>query len=107
VPTTAARAPTTSSLTSGKARPSEVDSALDNLIREVTVDARDDDEQLMGFEAAFVEDASFPCTRAIVGEEVQVLSVSRTDNRHEPIATCRRRERLYTSLSSTSTSTQT
>lgn len=68
---------------------------LDALIEEITVDAYDEDEQLMGFENAFDEDASFPCTGTVVGEEVQVLSVSRADNRHELIATCQRHDRRY------------
>ncbi len=68
---------------------------LDALIEEITVDAYDEDEQLMGFENAFDEDATFPCTGTVVGEEVQVLSVSRADNRHELIATCQRHDRRY------------
>lgn len=49
----------------------------------------------MGFENAFDEDASFPCSGTVVGEEVQVLSVSRGNNRHELIATCQRHNRRY------------
>jgi hypothetical protein len=71
------------------------DSELDNLIDEITVDAHDEDEQLMGFEAAFDEDASFPCRGTVIGEEVEVLSVSRADNRTELIATCQRGGRHY------------
>ena len=33
------------------------DHELDDLIGEITVDAHDEDEQLMGFEVAFEEDA--------------------------------------------------
>jgi Calcium binding len=66
-----------------------------HLIDEITVDAHDDDEQLMGFEAAFDEDASLPCTGTIVGQQVQTLSVSRTSNRQELIATCQRDGRTY------------
>jgi len=73
----------------------QADAELDALIDEITVDAYDQDEQLMGFEAAFDEDASFPCSGTVVGEEVQVLSVSRRDNRHELIATCQRHNRRY------------
>jgi Calcium binding len=68
---------------------------LDNLIDEITVDSHDEDEQLMGFEAAFDEDASFPCHGNVIGEEVEVLSVSRGDNRSELIATCQRGGRRY------------
>jgi len=75
------------------ARPTDTD--LDNLIDEITVDAHDQDEQLMGFEAAFDEEASFPCPGTVVGEQVQVLSVSRGDNRQELIATCQRDGRRY------------
>lgn len=73
----------------------QADAELDTLIEEITVDAYDQDEQLMGFENAFDEDASFPCSGTVVGEEVQVLSVSRGDNRHELIATCQRHDRRY------------
>jgi hypothetical protein len=33
---------------------------------------------------------SQPCTGTVIGEEVQVLSISRADNRHELIATIQR-----------------
>ncbi|MDQ6745719.1 MAG: calcium-binding protein [Actinomycetota bacterium] len=68
---------------------------LDSLIEEITVDSHDEDEQLMGFEAAFDDDANFPCSGTVVGEEVQVLSISRADSRHELIATCQRNGRRY------------
>jgi uncharacterized small protein (DUF1192 family) len=75
--------------------PRHADPELDDLIDEITVDAHDQDEQLMGFENAFDEDANFPCTGTVVGQEVEVLSVSRADNRQELIATCQRHERRY------------
>jgi hypothetical protein len=68
---------------------------LDNLIYEITADAHDEDEQLMGFEAAFDQDASFPCPGTVIGEQVEVLHVSRADNRNELIATCQRSGRRY------------
>lgn len=49
----------------------------------------------MGFENAFGEDASFPCPATIIGEQVEVLSVSRADNHTELIATCQRGGRRY------------
>jgi len=49
----------------------------------------------MGFENAFDEDASFPCSGTVIGEAVRVLSVSRGDNRHELVATCQRHNRRY------------
>lgn len=67
---------------------------LDDLIWEITADAHDEDEQLMGFEAAF-DEANLPCPGTVIGEEVQVLSISQADNRHELIATCRRGGRTY------------
>ena len=73
----------------------QADAELDALIDEITVDAYDQDEQLMGFENAFDEDACFPCSGTVVGEEVQVLSVSRGDTRHELIATCQRHNHRY------------
>jgi hypothetical protein len=73
----------------------KADPDLDSLIDEITIDSHDEDEQLMGFEAAFDEDANFPCHGTVVGEEVEVLSVSRGDNRRELIATCQRDGRRY------------
>ena len=49
----------------------------------------------MGLEAAFDEDANFPFHGTVIGEQVEVLSVSRGDNRNELIATCQRRGRRY------------
>lgn len=68
---------------------------LDSLIDEITVDAYDEDEQLMGFQNAFDEDANFPCPGTVVGEEVEVLSVSVGDHRRELVATCKRGNRNY------------
>jgi uncharacterized small protein (DUF1192 family) len=73
----------------------QVNPDLDNLIDEITVDSHDEDEQLMGFEAAFDEDASFSCHGTVIGEEVEVLSVSRGDNRNELIVTCQRDGHRY------------
>jgi hypothetical protein len=70
------------------------DHDLDDLIWEITVDAHDEDEQLMGFEAAF-DEAGLPCPGTLIGEEVQVLSVSRADNPHELTATIQRNGRRY------------
>jgi len=77
----------------GSAR--KADSDLDRLIEEITVDAYDEDEQLMGFENAFDEGADFPCSGTVVGEEVEVLSVSVKNHRRELIATCKRGGRQY------------
>lgn len=73
----------------------QADPDLDNLIEEITVDSHDEDEQLMGFEAAFDADADFPFHGTVIGEEVDVLSVSRGDNRSELIATCQRHGGRY------------
>ena len=73
----------------------KADSDLDRLIDEIMVDAYDEDEQLMGFEIAFDEGADFPCPGTVVGEEVEVLSVSVKNHRRELIATCKRGGRQY------------
>jgi hypothetical protein len=73
----------------------QADPELDNLIDEITVDAHDEDEQLMGFENAFDEDGTFPCPGTVIGQEVEVLSISRANNRHELIATCQRDGQSY------------
>jgi len=68
----------------------KADSDLDRLIEEIIVDANNEDEQLMSFENAFDEEADFPCPGTVVGEEVEVLSVSIKNHRRELIATCKR-----------------
>lgn len=73
----------------------QTDPDLDNLIYEITADAHDTDEQLMGFENAFDEDASFPCPGTVIGEHVEILHISRADNRNELIATRQRSGRRY------------
>jgi hypothetical protein len=68
---------------------------LDSLLDEITVDCNDEEEVLIGFEGAFDEDASFPCPGTVVGEPVEVLSVSAGDERRGLIATCQRAGRRY------------
>jgi hypothetical protein len=70
------------------------DAELDSLIDEITVDCHDEDEQLSAFENAFY-DATFPCGGAVIGEEVDVLSVGIVDGRRELIAACERSGRRY------------
>lgn len=41
------------------------------------------------------KDTGFPCPDTVLDKEVQVLSVSRADNRDELIATCQRHDRRY------------
>lgn len=73
----------------------QADPDLDGLIEEITVDSHDEDEQLMGFEAAFDKDANLPCDGTVVGQPVTVLSISRGENRRELTATCQRDGRRY------------
>ena len=73
----------------------KADRDLDALIEEITVDAYDESEQLQGFANAFDEDANFPCSGTVIGEEVEVLSVSVGDHRRELIATCKHSGRRY------------
>lgn len=68
---------------------------LDSLIDDITVDCHDEYEQLTGFESAFDEDANFPCPGTIIGEDVDVLSVSTSDNRRELIAACQHDGQRY------------
>jgi hypothetical protein len=74
--------------------PTKADPELDNLIWEITVDCHDEDEQLIGFENAF-DEANLPCPGAVVGEDVEVLSVSTATDRRELIATCQRAGKRY------------
>jgi hypothetical protein len=68
---------------------------LDNLIEEITVDRNDEEEVPMGFDGAFDEDGSFPCPGTVVGEPLEVLSVSAGDERRGLTATCQRAGRRY------------
>jgi hypothetical protein len=70
------------------------DPELDSLIEEITVDRYNEEEQFTAFENAFY-DASFPCPGTVVGEDVEVLSVSMSNRRQELIATCRRDGRRH------------
>ncbi len=71
-----------------------MDADVDALIEEITADCHDEDEQLSAFENAFC-DATFPCRGAVVGEEVDVISVGVADGRRELIAACERGGRRY------------
>ena len=68
---------------------------LDDLIAEITTDCYNDDEELMGFENAFDEEAELPCPGTVIGEEIQVLSIATQSGRRELIATCDRHGRRY------------
>jgi hypothetical protein len=71
------------------------DPDLDELIAEITTDCNDEDEELVGFESAFDEQAALPCPGTVVGEDVEVLSVATQEGRRELIATCELRGRRY------------
>jgi hypothetical protein len=77
------------------ARQRSSDRDLDELISEITTDCYNDDEELMGFENAFEEQANLPCPGTVIGEPVQVLSIATQDGRRELIATCEHRGRQY------------
>ena len=71
-----------------------VDPELDSLIEEITVDCDNEDEQLTAFENGFYE-ANFPCPGTVIGEDVEVISVSLSNRRQELIATCQRGGRSH------------
>jgi hypothetical protein len=71
-------------------RTGQADPELDNLIAEITIDCHDEDEALSAFENAFDEEASFPIPGAVVGEDIELLSVGMSNGRRELIATCQR-----------------
>jgi hypothetical protein len=75
-------------------RATRADPELDSLIAEITVDCYDEDEQLTAFENTFY-DANFPCPGTVIGEDVEVLSVSMSTSRRELIATCQRAGRCH------------
>ncbi len=71
------------------------DEELDSLLWEITVDAKDDDEVMMGFEGFFDEQASFPCSGRVIGQEVELTSIGIAENRPALIATCRRGDHTH------------
>jgi Calcium binding len=71
------------------------DPDLDELIDEITADANDEDEVLMGFEGFFDEQAHFPCPGTVLGEDVEVHRVAADGDRRELFATCQRNGRRY------------
>ena len=73
----------------------QADPDLDTLIWEITADCNDEEEVLMGFEGVFDEDGSFPCPGTVVGEPVEVLSISAGDERRGLTATCTRAGHRY------------
>lgn len=75
-------------------RARQADPELDSLIAEITVDCYDEDEVLTAFENAFY-DARLPCPATVIGEDVEVLSVSTSDSRRELLATCQRAGRRH------------
>jgi hypothetical protein len=68
---------------------------LDSLIADITVDCYNDDEVLTSFEAAFDNDASFPCPGTIIGEAVTVTSIAMANGRRELVATCEHHGKRY------------
>jgi len=75
--------------------PRRADPELDALIADITIDAYEEDEALVGFENAFDEAGCLPCPGTVVGEGVEILSVSTRDSRRELIATCQRAGRHH------------
>ena len=75
--------------------PRHADPELDELIADITIDAHDEDEALMGFENAFDETGCLPCPATAIGEHIEILSVSTTNGRHELIATCQHAGRRH------------
>jgi len=71
------------------------DPALDELIEEITVDAHDHDEALMGFENAFEEADCWPCPGTVIGQDVEILSAAAANGRQELIATCQHAGRQH------------
>jgi len=75
--------------------PRRADPELDELIDDITVDAYDHDEALMGFENAFDEADCLPCPATVIGENIEIVSVAAGNGRQELIATCRRASRQH------------
>lgn len=69
---------------------SQTDPELDSLIADITIDCHDEDEALSAFENAFDDEASFPIPAAVIGEDIEVLSIGTRNGRRELIATCQR-----------------
>jgi hypothetical protein len=66
---------------------------LEQLIAEVTADARGDDEQLRAFHQALRGGIELPCDAFVIGEPVQVITFDYDGNpRRGLVARCRRQD---------------
>jgi len=64
---------------------------LEELIKEITVDANGEDEQLWAFRQAFDDEVPVPCEATVIGEPVQVMKFDYDGNERRGLtATCRR-----------------
>jgi len=69
----------------------EID-ALDEMIKEITVDAYGDDEQLWAFRQAFEDDVALPADGFVIGEPVSVIAVDYDGNERRGLTVRCRRE---------------
>jgi tetratricopeptide (TPR) repeat protein len=67
--------------------------ALDELIKEITIDAYGDDEQLWAFRQVIEDEVRFPCDGSVMGQPVTVLEIDYDGNERRGLtARCRRRD---------------
>jgi len=67
--------------------------ALDELIKEIIVDAYGDDEQLWAFRQVIEDEVRFPCEGSVMGQPVTVLTIDYAGNERRGLtARCRRRD---------------
>jgi hypothetical protein len=64
---------------------------VDELVRQITVDAHSDDEKLQAFRQAFEDRAAAPCDAFVIGEPISVVAFEYDGNARRGLtATCRR-----------------
>jgi hypothetical protein len=65
--------------------------SLDEIIDELTAEARSDDEQIWNFRQALQKHVALPCDGFVIGEPVKLLSFNYDGNQRRGVtATCRR-----------------
>src|ERR1035437_7972078 len=65
--------------------------ALDRLIEEITVDAYDEDEQLLAFRQVIEDEINFPSDGSVIGEPISVVGIDYDGNERRGLtAKCRR-----------------
>jgi hypothetical protein len=70
---------------------------LNNVVDEITMDAYNDDEQLLAFRQALEDEVALPAEASLIGDPVEVLTIDYDGNERRGLtARCRRHGSVYT-----------